>query len=463
MANEIQLITLSAAPQHGYYKLTFQSEETGEIAYDANAATIQAALEALATIGSGNVSVTVDGLVITIEFIGSLANTDVTAITVSANTMGRNTVETLSLNGIATSGSVSAKESAAGTYGSLAYSADNTEIENVLETRGYPTELVSSGAPISSGTVTITTPANVTLALEDGGSFTNVDSEPLTLTYTKTQSYAAVTATPSTEQEGAPEPTMIVAAPSGLSLTAKIFARNSDVVIETVTLTELTNAKCFYSGEVTEGETGWHKVAVFSGATPIGGYVIYLTDDAVEHYAQEYCGIEDPEGLLSTVGPTVSSIAASVASALQTAHGEGAWTTANVSALATASQLGSSSAQLLSGINDLKATGSALLATAGAILDDTGTSGVVVANAAKTGYSLAATGLDSISVSDPGAPSNWTTLPKIINGVLRFFWKKTEKNATTGEIKAYADNGSTVNATMSYTSSTTLETKGPAA
>lgn len=200
MANEIQIVTLSAAPQHGSFKLTFEAEETGSIAYDADAAAIQAALEALSTIGSGNVSVTVDGLVITIEFAGALASTDVSAVSVTANTLGRNTVETLSLDGIPASGAVGVRKTGIGAFGNIEYNHSAATAETTLEGAGYPASLSVSGASIES--FTLTTPEDVTLELNGAGTFQDTEENPLTLTYTKTQAYSAVTATPSTQQNG---------------------------------------------------------------------------------------------------------------------------------------------------------------------------------------------------------------------------------------------------------------------
>ena len=63
-----------------------------------------------------------------------------------------------------------------------------------------------------------------------------------------------------------------------------------------------------------------------------------------------------------------------------------------------------------------------------AILADTGTDGVVVATASKTGYSLAATGLDSITATEPsGKP---TTFPGWIMWLVQRF-RRSAKTTTT--------------------------------
>lgn len=64
------------------------------------------------------------------------------------------------------------------------------------------------------------------------------------------------------------------------------------------------------------------------------------------------------------------------------------------------------------------------------------------------GVKLAPDGLDAISAADPGPASNMNTLPKMIVAIWRSFYRKSELDATS--IKRFADNGSTVNTTQSY-------------
>lgn len=70
--NCVQTLTLGT-PTTGTYTLRFGQSTTAPLAYNANAASIQAALEALSEIGQGNVLVTVDGAAFDIEFVGRLA------------------------------------------------------------------------------------------------------------------------------------------------------------------------------------------------------------------------------------------------------------------------------------------------------------------------------------------------------------------------------------------------------
>lgn len=82
--NEIQTLSISGAPTGGTFTLTYSGQTTAAINHDANAGAVQAALEALSNISSGDVVCAggpLPGDPITITFQGSLANTDVALIT----------------------------------------------------------------------------------------------------------------------------------------------------------------------------------------------------------------------------------------------------------------------------------------------------------------------------------------------------------------------------------------------
>lgn len=93
-ANEVQTIDRTGTISSGTYTLTCDNQTTSAIAYDANAATIQAALEALANIGSGNVAVTGGPISTTdavLTFQGDLAGCNVPALTISTSLGGGGT------------------------------------------------------------------------------------------------------------------------------------------------------------------------------------------------------------------------------------------------------------------------------------------------------------------------------------------------------------------------------------
>lgn len=82
--NEVQTITITGTPTGGDFTLTYDGQTTGNIAYNADAATVQAALEALSNIGAGDVSCgggALPGSAVTVTFQGALAATNVAQMT----------------------------------------------------------------------------------------------------------------------------------------------------------------------------------------------------------------------------------------------------------------------------------------------------------------------------------------------------------------------------------------------
>jgi hypothetical protein len=75
-------------PTGGSFKLRLGLEETAQIPFNASAATLQAALEALPGVGAGNVAVSGGpGAPWTVEFVGELANTDLPFMFASQNNL----------------------------------------------------------------------------------------------------------------------------------------------------------------------------------------------------------------------------------------------------------------------------------------------------------------------------------------------------------------------------------------
>lgn len=81
--NEKQRITTTGSPTGGTFTLTYSSQTTSSIAYNASAGTIQTALEALSNIAPGDVVVTGGPLPaqVSVEFTGTLALTNVSQMT----------------------------------------------------------------------------------------------------------------------------------------------------------------------------------------------------------------------------------------------------------------------------------------------------------------------------------------------------------------------------------------------
>ncbi|HUW32324.1 MAG TPA: hypothetical protein VM223_11995 [Planctomycetota bacterium] len=93
------------------------------------------------------------------------------------------------------------------------------------------------------------------------------------------------------------------------------------------------------------------------------------------------------------------------------------------------------------------------------ILADTGTAGVVVAAASKTGYALSATGLDTVATTAPtGVASNFREM--VVQTWRRLFKKST---LTATQLKTYADNGTDVLTTQTVSDDATTQTQGVSA
>lgn len=86
IGNDVQTVAVTGGAGADTYTLSFGGQVTAGLAFNASAATIQAALEALATIGAGNVVVTGTGPY-TVTFQGTLAGQQVDLL-VSGNLTG---------------------------------------------------------------------------------------------------------------------------------------------------------------------------------------------------------------------------------------------------------------------------------------------------------------------------------------------------------------------------------------
>lgn len=88
--NERVDITVTGSPTGGTFNLTFNAEESGAIDFDATAAEVQAALEAVSTIGAGNVVCTggpLNTAPVEVQFVRDLRWTDVGDITLTTNNL----------------------------------------------------------------------------------------------------------------------------------------------------------------------------------------------------------------------------------------------------------------------------------------------------------------------------------------------------------------------------------------
>lgn len=96
--SETQTLTMTGTPTGGTFTLTFSGQTTSAIAYNATAATVQTALEALSSVGSGNVTCAggpLPGSPITVAFKGELASTDVPLMTANSASLTGGTSPTM--------------------------------------------------------------------------------------------------------------------------------------------------------------------------------------------------------------------------------------------------------------------------------------------------------------------------------------------------------------------------------
>ena len=86
--NERQRILFNSTPSGGTFTLTFEAQTTSAIAWDIDGASLLAALESLSSIGSGNIQIDAwDGTNLEVQFIGALANTNVSQMTCDSSAM----------------------------------------------------------------------------------------------------------------------------------------------------------------------------------------------------------------------------------------------------------------------------------------------------------------------------------------------------------------------------------------
>lgn len=137
--NEKQLVDFRGTPTGGTFTITFDGQTTGNIAYNANAATVQTALEALSNIASGDVEVTGSAGSWTVEFKQAYAGTNVPLMTAD----GTNLTGACSIS-VATS-----TEGAPGT----------NEVTRLVLQTGYTIRLQWQDPSVRTGFVTVGTTA----------------------------------------------------------------------------------------------------------------------------------------------------------------------------------------------------------------------------------------------------------------------------------------------------------------
>lgn len=167
--NEKQTITVGGNPTGGTFTLAVGGQVTAPIAYNATGDTVETELEALSTVGAGNISVTGDGPY-EIEFIGALAGVNMT--TIAANPDGLTVpgeVQAIDL-GSPTGGTWTAQLGIGGTVTSaLAYNISAANLQTELE----------GLSDIGPGNVAVAGPDGGPFTVTFQGSFNGENVEPL--------------------------------------------------------------------------------------------------------------------------------------------------------------------------------------------------------------------------------------------------------------------------------------------
>lgn len=200
--NAVQTIELVNSPGGGTFTLTYDSQTTGTIAYNASAATVLAALEALSNIGSGDVAVTgSDGGPWTVTFQGSLAATDVSEFTGDASSLtggavyvsttqagavGVNEKQQVRITGNPSGGTFTLTYDGQ-TTGNLTYDESAADIETALEALSNINAVAVTGSDGGAWTVEFQgtlAKTNVDLMTGDESNLTGTGSQTLTVAAT---------------------------------------------------------------------------------------------------------------------------------------------------------------------------------------------------------------------------------------------------------------------------------------
>jgi hypothetical protein len=212
VTGDVQTLSITGNPTGGTFTLTFGSQTTGNIAFNATAAQVQAALEALSNIGPGNVACSggpLPATSVTITFVGTLAfaaqppiaagPANLTGGTNPAPSLAHRTtralvsdVQTLSLSGNPTAGTFTL------TFGNqttdaIAFNATAAQVQaalTALSTIGTG-NLTCTGGPLPTANVQMTFAGSLALSLQPpiavaANSLTNAASPTPAVAHTTT-------------------------------------------------------------------------------------------------------------------------------------------------------------------------------------------------------------------------------------------------------------------------------------
>lgn len=208
--NEVQSLALTTGGTlGGTYTLAFGGAATGNIAFNATAATVQAALEGLATVGTNNVLVsgttpTTSGGTLTITFRNALGKQNVAAIVPDATNLTGTTPGAAITTGTAGSGTanevqvVYASGTVSGGTFTITYSGQTTSALDYNATTAAVQTALEALSNLAPGDVVVTGTAGTRYILTFGGTLVNTDVSAVTIgngSITGGGSYLVATAT----------------------------------------------------------------------------------------------------------------------------------------------------------------------------------------------------------------------------------------------------------------------------
>ena len=196
---EVQTISINNTPTGGTFRLTYDTQQTGTIAFDATAATIQTDLEALSNLSAGDVDVAgpVGGPFL-VTFLGDLSGIDVGIISADFSSLtggdaivlveesikgvpGVNEKQTVSVNN-ATGGSFTLQIGAV-VSGAIAYNASAATVDAALEAMSNVSagDVTCTGGALPGTAVVVEftgnfAATNMAMMVADGALLTGADS-----------------------------------------------------------------------------------------------------------------------------------------------------------------------------------------------------------------------------------------------------------------------------------------------
>lgn len=229
----------------------------------------------------------------------------------------------------------------------------------------------------------------------------------------------------------------------------------SGVVVLPMTYTfENLPTASFTAGALLTVGTGAGQINPSSGAVPVSGDLTSTMKASVNTECDT--ALSDYGALRPTTAGRTLDVSAGGEAGVDWANVGSSTTTLNLSGttISTSQAVASVAGAVGSVTGAVGSVSGAVGSVTGAVGSVTGdVGGNVVGSVAsvtsKTGFKLASDGLDQIAITDPGGVAD--TWPKMVVQTWRRFFKKAAKDANTGEIYTYADNGTTVRTTQSYT------------